>query len=138
MWCARRCCPAHSPVGMLGSQSFLHSGVHVFHEHCCSPSHDSTPLRALTKTRTGKSGGSVILLGKQRSELGLKDFVNQYTDVIFSCVLARIALGDIEMLMNLHSCCAGRFFVTLAIVKGKDFTVIVVNDAESLTLIWSN
>ena len=38
------------------------------------------------------------------------------TDVIFSCVLARMALGDIEMLMNLHSCCAGGLFVTLAIV----------------------
>ena len=49
-----------------------------------------------------------------------------------------MTLGNMEMLMNLHSCCAGTFFVTLAIVLGKDFTVIVVNDAESLTLMWSN
>ena len=41
--------------------------------------------------------------------------MNKCTDAILSCVLTGMTLGDIEILINLHSCWAGRVFGTQAI-----------------------
>ena len=125
MWCALRCWFTHCPVEMPGPQSFLHWWLQVCHEHggggdgSLPPPQDNTPPRALARRRTDKSSGRAISLRKERFELGLKDFVNECHGCYSRFGLNDI--GDIEMLMNLHSCCAGRFSVTLAIVLRKGF-----------------
>ena len=112
---------------MPGFQSSLHSGLQVCHEHGGGgllPPQDNTPLRALARTRTDKSRGSVIRWERSVLNSVWRILRMNATAVIF--VLAWITFGDIEMLMKLHSCCAGRFFVTL--ILGEDFTLIFVND----------